>query len=55
MRTYTVFSQRLAGYLMLNGFVLEGIGTNDHDSRKRVFFFKDSDELQCAIAKYLSK
>ena len=54
MRTYTVFSQKLAGYLMLRGFVLEGIGTNKHDASKRVFFFKDSDELQAAIAKYLN-
>lgn len=54
-RTFTIYSQRLAGYLMLQGFVLEDIGINNHDSSKRVFFFKDSAELQQAIRAYNNK
>lgn len=54
-RTFTIYSQRLAGYLMLHGFVLEDIGTNFHDSSKRVFFFKDSEDLQKAIRAYNQK
>ena len=54
-RTFTIYSQRLAGYLMLQGFVLEDIGINNQNSSKRVFFFKDSDELQKAIKAYNTK
>lgn len=54
-RTFTIYSQRLAGYLMLHGFVLEDIGINNQNSSKRVFFFKDSDELQKAIKAYNTK
>lgn len=52
-RTFTVFSMRLAGYLMLQGFVLEDIAPNRKTPDKRVFFFKDGDEIQEAIATYL--
>ena len=52
MRTFTIFSQRLAGFLMQNGFILEGLGINNSNIEKRVFFFKDSEELQKAIIKY---
>lgn len=55
MRTFTIFSQRLAGLLMQNGFILEGIGINNSNNEKRVFFFKDSEELQKAIIKYKSE
>ena len=55
MRTYTVFNQRLAGYLMLNGFVLEGIAPSKKNPSKRVFFFRNSNELQDAINKFLEK
>ena len=54
-RTFTIYSQRLAGYLMLQGFVLEDIGINNQNSSKRVFFFKDSEELQKAIKAYNTK
>ena len=52
MRTFTIFSQRLAGFLMQNGFILEGLEINNSNTEKRVFFFKDSEELQKAIIKY---
>ena len=55
MRTFTIYSQRLAGYLMQQGFVLEDLGRNDRNPDKRVFFFKDSEELQKAIKAYNMK
>lgn len=46
----TIYNQRLAGYLMLNGFPLVGMEKNKYDQseqhKKNVFFFVDSDELQ---------
>ena len=52
-RNYTVFSQRVAGYLMMRGFVLVGmdVKTKEKDG-KNVFFFKDSADLQSAIKEY---
>lgn len=49
----TIYSQRLAGTLMLKGFVLAGMERNkDSDSGRNVFFFKDSPELEAAIKEY---
>lgn len=47
-----IYSQRLAGYLMLNGFVLQGIQQSTSDSKKNVFLFKDSDELKIKIQQF---
>ena len=41
---YPVFTQRLAGWLMLDGFVLL-YSRKDHKSNRNVFFFLDSDKL----------
>lgn len=54
-RTFTVFSMKLAGHLMTLGFVLEDIGINRRDSNKRVYFFKNTEELQNAISAYNQK
>ena len=51
-KTFTIFSQRLAGYLMLRGFVLAGIGKSDVDPTRSVFHFYDSNELRNAIKSY---
>lgn len=48
-KTLTIFSQRLAGLLMLKGFVLVDVGTNDIDQNKRVFFFNDTEEVKNVI------
>ena len=39
----TIFSQKLAGYLMLRGFVLVGMEQGKNLSGKNVFYFNDSD------------
>ena len=48
----TVFSQRLAGYLMYNGFVVGGMRPDDDGSGRNVFFFKNTDDIQKAIKRY---
>ena len=48
----TIFSQRLAGYLMYNGFVVGGMRPDDDGSGRNVFFFKNSDNIQKMIKKY---
>ena len=48
----TIFSQRLAGYLMYSGFVLGGLREDANGSGRNIFFFKNSDEIQKAIKKY---
>ena len=48
----TIFSQRLAGYLMMRGFVLIDIRKNENGSGKNVFYFKDSIELSAAMKEY---
>lgn len=49
---YTIFSPRLAGYLMLKGFILLGMEEHKEKPGKNVFFFHDSVELQEAINSY---
>lgn len=52
-KTFTVFSQYLAGKLMCRGFVLVGIEPKKNDpTGKNVYFFNDSQELQDAISEY---
>ena len=48
----TIFSQKLAGFLMMHSFVLVGMRPNKNNSGKNVFFFNDSPELQTAIEEY---
>ena len=48
-----IYNQRLAGYLMLNGFVLKGIDKNEDGSNRTVFFFNDSDEINKVINEFL--
>lgn len=49
----TIYNQRLAGYLMQNGFPLVGMAKNKYDKseehKKNVFFFVDSDDIQKRI------
>ena len=54
-KDYIVLSQRVAGFLMLNGFVLQKIKTSNKDNVKRnIFIFRDSPELIECIHKYKS-
>lgn len=48
----TIFSQRLAGYLMYNGFVLGGMRPDADGSRRNIFYFKNSENIQKTILEY---
>lgn len=50
---FTIFNQRLAGYLMLHGFVLVSMRPDDK-SRRNLFFFNDTKALHNAIDEYKS-
>ena len=52
---FTIYSQRLAGYLMLHGFVLVEMRPHEDGSGRNVFYFNDSPELQMAIKQYTRK
>jgi hypothetical protein len=44
-KEYVIFNQRLAGYLMMNGFPLKRMDKSDTGSNKNVFFFNESEVL----------
>lgn len=48
-----VYSQKVAGYLMMNGFVLQGMELAKSGERN-VFIFNDSDDLNKRIENYKS-
>ncbi len=50
-----VFAMRLAGYLMLNGFVLMDTRENERYPGKKVFYFKNSENLQQTIEVYVKQ
>lgn len=52
MENKLIFSQRLAGYLMMRGFILINMRPNNDGSGKNVFFFKTTPELESAINEY---
>lgn len=47
-----IHSQRMAGYLMLKGFVLLEIKANLKDKGRNIYLFNESDELNNALDKY---
>jgi hypothetical protein len=55
-KEYIVFSQRLAGELMIRGFVLKRMDkTTRNDSNRNVFFFNESEELLKFVKEYKTK
>ena len=50
-KNIVVFSQQVAGFLMLNGFVLKKIETANKksDRRRNVFIFNESQEIRNKI------
>lgn len=53
LKNFFVKSQKVAGYLMMRGFVLCGLKPDaDINSRRNIFIFKNSPELVCAISDY---
>lgn len=45
-------NQRLAGYLMMNGFPLISFRPLKEDPKKNIFFFYKNDEVDAAINAY---
>lgn len=55
-KEYIVFSMKLAGMLMQEGFVLKRMEkTTRENSNRNVFFFNESDELLKVIEVYKAK
>lgn len=50
-----VYNMKLAGCLMMRGFVLQGTDKDKQGSGRTVFFFNDSDDLQKVIKEYFNK
>lgn len=49
---FVVMSQKMAGFLMMRGFVLRGLGANHRYRNRNVFFFNNTPQLHEAIAEY---
>ncbi|MEK4157609.1 DUF5659 domain-containing protein [Paenibacillus sp. FSL R10-2779] len=49
---FVVTSQRVAGHLMMSGFVLKGVGDNRKFPGRNVFFFNNTAQLRQAIADF---
>lgn len=50
-----IFNQKLAGYLMVQGFILKKMERNEKCPDKNVFIFRQSENLGKTIKEYLSK
>lgn len=50
--TIVILSQRMAGWLMGNGFVLLGIKKDMKNPNKHIFIFNDTELLRNTMAKY---
>ena len=51
-KNVTVFSQKLAGELMIKGFVVAAMEPDKSGSGRNVFFFKNSPQIQAEIKAY---
>ena len=51
----TIFTQRLAGYLMMNGFPLLGMRENKNGNNMNVFFFGDTPEIREEMRDYIER
>lgn len=47
-----IYFKRLAGYLLLKGFLLEDYQKSHKDSERTIFFFYESEELLRAMSEY---
>lgn len=53
-KDYVIFSQKLAGFLMMNSCRLKKIKNANDDPRKFVYFFNNNEEVKSLVAKYKS-
>ena len=54
-KSFIVYSQKMAGYLMQMGFVLIDMQPDLKKTGRNVFFFNDTPQLKSAIDEYLSR
>ena len=54
-KTYVIYSQQLAGQMMIRGFKLHAMGRNTKYPERNVFFFGWSQELIDSINDYQAK
>jgi hypothetical protein len=54
MKKIPIFHNKLAGYLMYKGFVLQAldISKNSADRKMNLYIFNDSEQLQNAISEF---
>lgn len=55
MKTFTIYSLKLANALTEKGFKCVGTSINIHKPGFKVFYFEDSEALQAAIAEIVGK
>lgn len=53
--TFAIYSMKLAGKLMTDGFVLCGMQKNKKNNNYNVFYFCDTPEIKAAIKKYTNR
>lgn len=54
-KSYIVYSQKMAGYLMQRGFVLIDMQPDLKNTRRNVFFFNNTPQLKLAVDEYMSR
>jgi|GEM_PF-4052105 len=54
-RAMPIYNQKLAGWLMLNGFKLMGMEDNKKYIGKNIFYFMETDKLHKSINSYFGR
>jgi len=52
LKTFYIKSMKLAGFLMMKGFVLHGVKPEINNSNRNIFLFTNSPQLLKAIEQY---
>lgn len=52
MKIYNCFSQKLAGFLLNNGFSIVGVKSDLKKTGRNIYLFQDSELLKEAVNKY---
>jgi hypothetical protein len=52
MNIYNCFSQKLAGFLLTNGFALQGLKSDLKNTGRNIYLFRDSELLRNAVSDY---
>jgi len=55
MNVYNCFSQKLAGFLLINGFSIIGVKSDLKMTGRSVYLFQDSCLLRNAVSRYKGK